>query len=60
MPDFCALREMLLNTTELATDVGSVLSGTQAVECGLIDEIGSLKDAIGYLYKLIEEQDKGN
>lgn len=54
------LRKMLLNTTELATDVGTVLSGIQAVECGLIDEIGSLKDAIGYLYKLIEEQDKGN
>lgn len=49
------LRKMLHNTTELATDVGTVLNGEEAVECGLIDSIGSLSDAIQCLYKLIEE-----
>ena len=48
------LRELMMNTTELATDVGSVLSGAQAVELGLIDRIGSLSDAMQGLYELIE------
>lgn len=47
-------RKMLHNTTELATDIGTVLNGDEAVKCGLIDEIGSLSDAIAYLYKEIE------
>lgn len=50
-------RKMLHNTTELATDIGTVLNGEDAVKCGLIDSIGSLSDAIGYLYKLIEENE---
>ena len=50
------LRNMLHNTTELATDVGTILSGEEAVECGLIDEMGSLSDALSCLYDLIEEE----
>ena len=48
------LRSLMMNTKELATDVGSVLSGEQAVEAGLIDQIGSLSDALEGLYTLIE------
>ena len=48
------LRELMMNTAELATDVGSVLSGRQAVELGLIDQMGSLSDAMQGLYDLIE------
>ena len=47
-------RELMTNTKELATDVGSVISGEQAVELGLIDSTGSLSDAISALYDLIE------
>lgn len=47
-------RELMTNTQELATDVGSVISGAQAVELGLIDQTGSLSDAISALYELIE------
>ena len=43
------LRSQMMNTSELATDVGTVLSGEEAVACGLIDEIGSLCDALDYL-----------
>ena len=50
-------RKMLHNTTELATDVGTVLNGADAVKCGLIDNIGSLSDAIKCLYKLINEKE---
>lgn len=40
---------------ELVSDVGSVLIGKEAVECGLINEVGGLKDAIHKLKELINE-----
>lgn len=49
------LRALITNTGELAADVGSVLSGAQAVELGLIDRIGSLSDALDELYAMIEQ-----
>lgn len=47
--------ELLMNTGELVTDVGSVLSGAAAVEAGLIDGIGSLADVINCLYDMIDK-----
>lgn len=46
--------ELLMNTGELVTDVGSVLSGQAAVDTGLIDSLGSLSDVIDCLYNMIE------
>ena len=43
------LRDLIMKTDEIATDIGSVLSGEEAVGIGLIDEIGGLKDAIAAL-----------
>ncbi len=40
------LREMLTRTDQIATDVGSLIDGNEAVECGLIDSIGGLSDAL--------------
>ena len=37
-----------------ATDIGSILTGEEAVAEGLIDQLGSLQDAISCLYELIE------
>lgn len=48
------MRELMLNTGELATDMGSVLDGDAAVREGFIDEVGGLKDAIDALDRLIE------
>lgn len=48
-------RALCMNTDELATDVGSVLDGTDAVAEGLIDRLGSLHDAVETLYALIEK-----
>ncbi len=50
------LGSMMLNTQELATDIGTVVSGEEAVSCGLIDRLGTLHDAIESLYHLIETQ----
>ena len=36
------------NTGELVMDMGTVLDGRQAVEEGLIEELGGLRDALGY------------
>ena len=43
------LRYMMC-TEELTQDVGSVLYGEEAVRCGLIDELGGLKEALSYLH----------
>ncbi len=52
------LEKLMMNTGELATDMGTVLCGEDAVKIGLIDKVGSLSDAISSLYKLIEEKNK--
>ena len=49
------MRELMLNTGELATDMGSVLDGEAAVREGFIDAVGGLSDAVEALYRLIEE-----
>lgn len=51
-------REMLLRTDQIATDTGTLIDGRQAVECGLIDEVGSLSDALAELHRQIEEVKK--
>lgn len=48
--------ELMMNTGEMVTDVGSVLSGEKAVKEGLIDEIGTLNRVIEGLYDLIENK----
>ncbi|MBR0412365.1 MAG: ATP-dependent Clp protease proteolytic subunit [Eubacterium sp.] len=47
-------RKLMMKTGELIMDVGTVLDGADAVECGLIDELGGLSDALGFLESVIE------
>ena len=54
-----AFRKYCFNTGELATDVGSVLDGPQAVESGLINTLGGLSDAMDCLYTMIAHDKKG-
>ena len=49
---------LMMDTQDLASDVGSVLYGEEAVACGLIQRIGSLSDALDALYVLIDEKKK--
>lgn len=46
--------EYMMATGELASDVGTVIYGREAVSCGLIDKLGSLGDALDTLHRLIE------
>lgn len=45
----------MMATGEMATDVGTILYGREAVESGLIDELGGLNDALQCLHKMIEK-----
>lgn len=46
---------LLMNTNELPTDIGTLLDGEAAVKCGLIDKIGGINDALLCLNDLIEK-----
>lgn len=49
---------LLSQNNDMATDVGSILEGEEAVEYGLIDRVGGLGDALEHLEKLVEEARK--
>ena len=48
----------MMATGEMATDVGTILYGKEAVSSGLIDKLGGLNDALAALHKMIEKNDK--
>lgn len=47
--------ELMMRTGELATDVGTIVYGKEAVRLGLIDELGGLSDALGCLHQMIRK-----
>ena len=51
-----SFKALMMKTGELVMDVGTVLDGEDAVNCGLIDELGGLSDALDFLDKMIEER----
>lgn len=53
------IKELMLETDELAADIGTVIDGIKAVDIGLIDSVGSLNDAITELKKMIKANKKG-
>lgn len=50
------LMEMLTRTGELANDMGTILVGSEAVDCGLIDAVGTLECAMRKLRELIAQK----
>ena len=42
--------DYMLRTGEIANDVGSIIGGEEAVQCGLIDAVGRLSDALDWLH----------
>ena len=49
------LKELMMCPDELATDIGSIVDGKEAVEYGIIDEIGGLSDALDALREMIRK-----
>ena len=50
--------QYMMATGEMATDVGTILYGKEAVSSGLIDKLGGLNDALTALHKMIDKQKK--
>ena len=51
-------RRLLRRTDTLVNDIGSILNGYEAKECGLIDEIGGIRDALAYLRRRCRKKAK--
>ena len=49
------LEQFMLQTDELLNDVGTMLIGKQAVDCGLIDQVGGIHEALNKLNEFIKE-----
>ena len=52
--------QFMMATGEMATDVGTILYGKEAVASGLIDKLGGLSDALSALHRMIEKQKMSN
>lgn len=62
-----SFEDYMMATGEMATDVGTILYGKEAVASGLIDRLGGLNDALSALHKMIDrskgdrkQKEKGN
>lgn len=51
------LKQLMLDTSKLAKDVGTVLDGEEAVKAGIIDEVGGIQKALSKLNKMIEKSE---
>lgn len=51
------LNELMIKTDNLLNDMGTILIGEQAVKCGLIDEVGGIKEALDKLNNLINDKE---
>lgn len=50
------VEELMLNPSQLVKDVGTLLDGKEAVEEGMIDEVGGLQDALKKLHEMIHQR----
>lgn len=50
------INKLMLETKDLLNDMGTILIGKQAVDCGLIDEVGGIKEALCKLNELIGKE----
>lgn len=48
------LEKLMHGRHDMATDIGTILEGEEAVETGLIDQVGSFSDALGFLAEEIK------
>ena len=46
--------KLLMHTGDMVTDIGTVLDGKNAVECGIINSLGTLGEALDKLYEMID------
>ena len=54
------LRRLMMETGELAQDIGTIVVGREAVDYGLIDHVGGVGDAVARLRELIQAGQQKN
>jgi Protease subunit of ATP-dependent Clp proteases len=54
--DYNSFRDLMLDTHQLAKDVGSILVGDETVKKGIIDEVGGIKEALAKINEMIDAQ----
>ena len=52
------INELMMRPDELATDVGTIIDGDEAVKYGIIDAVGGLDDALEALREMIKQNKK--
>lgn len=52
------IESMMMDTGYMTKDLGTILVGKEAVEAGIIDEVGGIKDAFRKLYRMIKKTNK--
>ena len=52
------LRDLMFNTSEIAADIGSIIDGETARQCGLINRVGGLSDALSDLRAMCRERER--
>ena len=55
--DYNNFRELMLDTSKLAKDVGSILVGEETVKRGIIDEVGGIKEALRKINEMIDAKE---
>ena len=58
--DYNSFRDLMLDTHQLAKDVGSILVGEEAVKKGIIDEVGGIKEALSKINEMIDAKMEDN
>lgn len=48
------IHELMMRPDELATDIGSIIDGREAVEYGIVDSLGGLSDALSALREMVK------
>jgi len=52
--DYASFKDLMLDTNQLAKDVGSILVGEETVKKGIINEVGGIKEALGKINEMID------
>jgi len=52
--DYTSMKNLMLDTSQLAKDVGSILVGEETVQKGIIDEVGGIKEALAKMNHMID------
>lgn len=53
--DYASFKNLMLDTHQLAKDVGSILVGEETVSKGIIDEVGGIKEALAKINEMIDQ-----